>query len=88
MSASPRISGRALAFEDVVDLTVRNVSRGVWIWKVPGVSAVGIVRNDSNGETASVLAERIPYLSQLKYLHAVRTYSKKKYHNIVPTHLP
>jgi hypothetical protein len=38
---------------------------------VPGVSAVGIERNDSRGDTASVLAESIPYLSQPKYLPQV-----------------
>jgi len=43
-SASPLTSGKAVAFEDVVGLSVRNVSRRVWIWKVPGVSAVGIAR--------------------------------------------
>lgn len=35
---------------------------------MPGVSAVGIERKDSSGDTASVFADRIPYLSQLKYL--------------------
>lgn len=68
LSASPRISGSAEALEDVDGLMVRKVSRKVWIWNVPGVSAVGIQLKDSSGETASVFAERIPYLSQLKYL--------------------
>lgn len=68
MSPSPLTSGNADAFEDVVGLSVRNVSRRVWIWKVPGVSAVGMERKDSRGDTASVLAERIPNLSQLRYL--------------------
>jgi len=67
-SASPRTSGRTLDFEDVEGLIVRNVSRRVWIWNVPGVSAVGIERKDSRGDTASVFAERMPYLSQLRYL--------------------
>lgn len=67
-SASPRISGKALALDDVVGLMVRKVSRGVWIWNVPGVSAVGIARKDSRGETASVLLDRRPNLSQLRYL--------------------
>lgn len=67
-SASPRISGKALAFEDVEGLMVRNVSRSVCIWNVPGVSAVGMARNDSRGDTASVFAENSPNLSQLKYL--------------------
>jgi hypothetical protein len=67
-SASPRISGNALDFEDVDGLMVRNVSRRVCIWNVPGVSAVGIERKDSRGDTASVLADNIPNLSQLRYL--------------------
>lgn len=70
-SASPRISGEAFDFEDVEGLTVKNVSRNVKIWNVPGESAVGTDRNDSRGDTASVFADRIPYLSQLKYLHAI-----------------
>lgn len=32
------------------------------------MSAVGIERKDSRGDTASVFAERMPYLSQLRYL--------------------
>lgn len=68
ISPSPLTSGNADALEDVVGLRVRKVSRRVWIWKVPGVSAVGMERKDSRGDTASVLAERIPYLSQLRYL--------------------
>jgi hypothetical protein len=67
-SPSPRISGRALDFEDVEGLTVRNVSRNVCIRNVPGASAVGMERKDSRGDTASVLADRRPYLSQLRYL--------------------
>jgi hypothetical protein len=70
-SPSPRTSGRALAFEDVEGFIIRNVSRNVWIWNVPGVSAVGIERNDSRGDTASVLADKSPYLSQPRYLHTV-----------------
>lgn len=38
---------------------------------MPGVSAVGIERKDSRGDTASVLAERMPNLSQLRYLDDV-----------------
>ena len=67
-SASPRISGRAFDLDDVDGLMVKNVSLKVCNWKVPGVSAVGIVRKDSSGDTASVLAERSPYLSELRYL--------------------
>ena len=74
-SASPRISGRALAFDDVDGLMVKNVSRRVCIWKVPGVSAVGIERKDSRGDTASVLADNCPILSQLKYLSELSTIS-------------
>lgn len=48
-----------------------KVSRRVWIWNVPGVSAVGMQLKDSRGETASVLADSIPYLSQLRYLELV-----------------
>jgi hypothetical protein len=68
--ASPRISGKALAFEDVDGLMVKNVSRKVWIWNVPGVSVVGIARKDSSGEIASVVADGIPYLSHPKYLRS------------------
>ena len=50
VSASPRISGNAEAFEE--GLLVRKVSRKVCIWKVPGVSEVGMQLNDSRGETA------------------------------------
>ncbi len=67
-SPSPRISGSALDFDDVDGLMVKKVSLKVWIWKVPGVSAVGMERKHSRGETASVLADRMPNLSQLKYL--------------------
>jgi hypothetical protein len=38
---------------------------------VPGVSTVGNERKDSRGDTASVFADNIPYLSQLKYLAQV-----------------
>lgn len=44
-------------------------SRRFWIWNVSGVEAVGNVRNDSRGETASVSAVSIPSLSQLRYLY-------------------
>lgn len=67
-SPSPLTSGNAVDFEDVDGLMVRNVSRRVCNWKVPGVSAVGIQLKDSRGDTASVLADIMPYLSQLKYL--------------------
>ena len=66
--ASPLISGKALAFEDVDGLMVKNVSRKVCIWNVPGVSAVAIARKDSRGDTAEVVAESMPKLSQVKYL--------------------
>lgn len=36
--------------------------------KVPGVEAVAMQRKDSSGEMASVVAERMPNLSQLRYL--------------------
>jgi hypothetical protein len=42
---------------------------------VPGVSAVGIERKDSRGDTASVLADNCPILSQLKYLSELSTIS-------------
>jgi hypothetical protein len=48
--------------------TVRNVSRRVCSWNVPGVSAVGTAVQVSRGETASDVALRIPYLSQLRNL--------------------
>jgi hypothetical protein len=47
----------------------RKVSRSVWIWKVPGVSAVGRSVKDSSGVTASEAAVRRPILSQERYLH-------------------
>ena len=55
VSASPRISGplTALAME-------RNCSLAVWTLKVPDVSWEGIQTKDSSGETASLVAERIP----------------------------
>lgn len=49
-------------------LTCRNVSRSVWIWNVPGVSAVLETRKDSRGEMASEVAERRPILSQRRNL--------------------
>lgn len=78
-SASPRTSGRALDLDEVEGLIVRNVSRRVWIWNVPGVSAVGIERKDSSGDTASVFADRMPYLSQLKYLARINTLLSQQY---------
>lgn len=36
--------------------------------KVPGVEGVAMQRKDSSGEMASVVAERMPNLSQLRYL--------------------
>jgi hypothetical protein len=67
-AASPRISGAADALDDVLGLMVRNVSRSVCSWNVPGVSAVGMARKFSSGETASVEADRTPYLSHPRYL--------------------
>ncbi len=64
--ASPRISGDPFGFVD--SLTVRNVSRTVCSWNVPGVSAVGTAAQVSGGETASDVAVRMPYWSQLRYL--------------------
>lgn len=44
----------------------------VWVWieNVPGVSGVGIGTKVSNGEIASRVAVRMPYLSQLRYLYS------------------
>lgn len=50
---------------------VRNVSRSVWIWNVPGVSAVGRIEKVSSGEMASAVAVRRPILSQLRYLFII-----------------
>jgi hypothetical protein len=47
---------------------VRNVSRGVCMENVPGESREGIQSKDSSGEIASRFADKIPNLSQLKYL--------------------
>ena len=66
--ASPRTSGAALAFDEFDARTVKNVSRKVWIWKVPGVSKVGIMVKDSREVMASELAVKRPILSQLRYL--------------------
>lgn len=71
LSASPLISGKLFALEDVDGLIVKKVSRNVCIWNVPGVSAVGIQWNVSSGDMASVVADNMPYLSQLKYLRPV-----------------
>lgn len=37
--------------------------------KVPGVDGMAMQGKDSSGEMASVVAERMPNLSQLRYLH-------------------
>ena len=73
VSASPRTSGALLDLDEglVLDLMVRSVSRRVWSWKVPGVSAVGMTLKDSRGDTASEAAESIPILSQERYLEFV-----------------
>lgn len=61
-SASPRISTRpGLGSE-----TERNFSRSVWMLKRPAESGAGMQRKDSSGLMASCVAERTPYLSQLK----------------------
>lgn len=67
-SESPRISVDAPGLDEVDGLMVRKLSCDVCIWNVPGVSAVGMGRKDSRDETASVLADSIPYISQLRYL--------------------
>jgi hypothetical protein len=64
VSASPRTSV-PLFFESSI---VRNVSRWVWILNVDGLSGTGIMAKDSSGEIAVELAERMPYLSQPRYL--------------------
>lgn len=66
-SASPRTSQ---VLDDALfgALMVRNVSRRVWIWNVPGVSAVGIMLKDSRGDTASDVADNRPILSHDRYL--------------------
>jgi hypothetical protein len=69
--SSPRTSGGALALEEREGRMVRKVSRRVWIWKVPGVSAVGRRVKDSSGEMASDVAVRMPILSQERYLGGV-----------------
>lgn len=65
VSASPRISG-PLALESS---SVRKVSRAVWREKVEGLSGTGIAVKDSAGDMAVEVAVRMPYLSQLRYLH-------------------
>lgn len=67
-SASPRISGGFAVVEDSSSAMVRNFSRWVWMENVPGVLGVEIQRKDSSGEMASWEAERMPNLSQLRYL--------------------
>ena len=62
-SASPRISGILESF-----VRVRNLSRWVWMFMVPGVSGDAMHMKDSSGEMASRVAERMPNLSQLRYL--------------------
>ena len=62
-SASPRTSGLLLS-----SVIIRNFSRWVWMLKVPGVEGVAMQRKDSSGEMASVVAVRMPNLSQLRYL--------------------
>ena len=60
-SASPRTSGTTLLSE-----TARKLSRPVWTLKVPGVSGDSTQVKVSSGETASLVAERMPVLSTLK----------------------
>jgi hypothetical protein len=72
--SSPRTSGGALALEEREGRMVRKVSRRVWIWKVPGVSAVGMRVKDSSGEMASDVAVRMPILSQERYLQLSVSY--------------
>ena len=62
-SASPRTSGL-----DSLVSTVRKFSRWVCILKVAELSGTGIHKNDSSGEMAEGVAERMPYLSQVRYL--------------------
>lgn len=64
VSASPLTSG-PLLFESSI---VRNLSRWVCRLNVEGLSGTGIQRNDSSGEMAVEFAERMPYLSQPRYL--------------------
>lgn len=62
-SASPRTSG----LDNLVS-TVKKFSRWVCILKVAELSGTGMHRNDSSGEMAEGVAERMPYLSQVRYL--------------------
>ena len=62
-SASPRTSG----LDNLVS-TVRKFSRWVRILKMAELSGAGMHRNDSSGEMAEGVAERMPYLSHLRYL--------------------
>jgi hypothetical protein len=67
LSASPRISG---PFVDDSS-TVKNRPRAVCREKADGLSGTGMAMKDSSGEMAVALALRMPYLSQLRYLHTV-----------------
>jgi hypothetical protein len=67
LSASPRISGPFV--ED--SSTVKNRSRAVCREKAEGLSGTGTAMKDSSGEMAVALALKMPYLSQVRYLHAV-----------------
>jgi hypothetical protein len=69
--SSPLTSGGALGLAEREARTDRKVSRRVWIWKVPGVSAVATRLKVSSGVMASELAVRRPILSQERYLGAV-----------------
>jgi hypothetical protein len=60
------MSGGPFGFLD--SAVVKNVSCRVCNWKVPGVSGVTITFHVSGGAMASEVAERMPYLSQARYL--------------------
>lgn len=61
-SASPRISTRQGLGSEIE----RNFSRSVWMLRRPAESGAGMQRKDSSKLMASCVAERTPYLSQLR----------------------
>jgi hypothetical protein len=62
VSTSPRISAPPADDSSML----RNLSRAVWREKAEGLSGAGMTRKDCSGDMAVALAERMPYLSQLR----------------------
>jgi hypothetical protein len=71
LGASPRIStadATEYGLHSLIEIKESMSPPPIWKENVPGVSGVGMGMNNSNDEIADVVALKIPYLSQLKYL--------------------